>query len=146
LCRVEELAAEMLMVKRDKRRCFLNDVILDIAGGIRSLGELDFVRGCTDRGLPVPDAHVLRRAGSRRYYLDFRWDRWSVVVEVDGIQHTWAEQAVGDALRHNFVALSSDTVLRLPVMGLRLCPDEFFAQIGSALRARGCPLAEDVPA
>ena len=38
------------------------------------------------------------------------------------------------------IAITGDTVLRLPVLGLRVCPDEFFAQIADALRAAGCPL------
>ena len=31
-----------------------------------------------------------------------------------------------------------DTVLRLPVLGLRVCPNEFFDQIVEALIANGC--------
>ena len=33
---------------------------------------------------------------------------------------------------------SGDTVLRLPLLGLRFVPDEFFAQIDEALREAGC--------
>lgn len=62
------------------------------------------------------------------------WPDLGVVVEVDGIHHTWAESVVNDALRHNEIALSRDIVLRVPVLGLRLEPDEFYAQIEQALR------------
>ena len=44
---------------------------------------------------------------------------------------------MGDALRQNAVALAGDTILRLPLLGLRLRPDDFFAQIERALRERG---------
>ncbi|WP_161962488.1 DUF559 domain-containing protein [Nocardioides speluncae] len=128
-----QLTKEALTVRRDKRRALVHAVILELAGGIRSLNELDVVRGCRERGLPEPDKHVLRRTPSGTYYLDFRWSRWGLVVEVDGIQHAWAENLVADALRHNSIALGSDTVLRLPVLGLRLCPDDFFAQVRRAL-------------
>jgi very-short-patch-repair endonuclease len=60
-----------------------------------------------------------------------------VVVEVDGIQHGWVEKVVDDALRHNRIALEGDLVLRLPVIGLRLTPDDFYAQIEQALVSRG---------
>ena len=139
LASVEDIAAEMLRVRRDKRRGLLQGVVLDLAGGARSLSELEVMRGCRERGIPVPDAHVLRRTPHGTYYLDFRWERWRVVVEVDGIQHVWATNIVGDSLRHNRIAIEGDTVLRLPVLGLRLCADEFFAQIIDALVANGCP-------
>jgi hypothetical protein len=35
------------------------------------------------------------------------------------------------------IAISGDTVLRLPVLGLRVCPDLFFEQIRGALAAAG---------
>ena len=137
LAPVEEIAAELLRIRRDRRRGLLHGVVLDLAGGVRSLSELDVVRGCRARGLPEPDSQVLRRTPRGSYYLDFRWHRWAVVVEVDGIQHSWATQLVGDALRHNTIAIGGDTVLRLPVLGLRVCPDEFFDQIKEALVAAG---------
>jgi len=141
LATAEQLAVELLRVRRDKRRSLVQGVLLDIVGGVRSLGELDVLRGCRQRGLPEPDLQVLRRTRLGTYYLDFRWERWCVVVEVDGIQHTWVENVVAEALRQNTVAVAGDTVLRLPVLGLRVCPDEFFAQIAEALRNAGCPLA-----
>jgi hypothetical protein len=137
LVRPDDLAAEMLRVRRDKRRLLLNEVVLELLGGIRSLGELDVVRGCRERGIPEPDKQVCRRTPDGRYYLDLRWDPWKVVVEVDGIQHAWAGDLVGDALRHNRVAIDGDLVLRLPVLGLRARPDDFFAQIEEALQRGG---------
>jgi very-short-patch-repair endonuclease len=137
LCRVEEVAHEMLRIRRDRRRLLIHGLLIDLAGGVRSLGELDMVRGCRERGLPGPDLQVVRRTRSGSYYLDARWRQWGVVVEVDGIQHAWVENIVDDAIRHNAVATSSDLVLRLPVLGLRVCPDVFFEQIRDALCLRG---------
>ena len=42
---------------------------------------------------------VVRRTPGGTYYLDLIWEQWGVVVEVDGIHHSWAQQVVGDALR-----------------------------------------------
>ena len=44
-------------------------------------------------------------------------------------------------MRQNAVSLRGMTVLRLPLLGLRVDPDTFFAQIEEALVAAGCPLA-----
>lgn len=128
---------ELLRVRRDKRRSFLHVVVNDLLQGAQSLGELDVVGELVRRGLPAPDRQVLRRDGRRRYYLDLYWRRWRLVVEVDGIHHSWSENLVGDALRQNSLALAGDTVLRLPLLGLRLRPDEFFGQIEQGLRSAG---------
>ena len=134
-----EIGVELLRIRRDSRRALVNDVVLELAGGIRSLNELDVLRGCRERGIPEPDRQSVRQTSAGSYYLDFRWSRWRVALEVDGIQHAWAEQLVGDALRHNSIALTGDVVLRLPVLGLRTCPDDFFDQIIEALESAGCP-------
>jgi very-short-patch-repair endonuclease len=139
LVTAEQLALEMLRVRRDRRRAFVNGVLLDLLGGVRSLGELDFARECRQRGLPEPDRQVLRRGRNGRYYLDVYWDEWGVVVEIDGIQHAWAAQLVPDALRQNDIALAHALVLRLPLLGLRVAADDFFEQIEEALRSRGFP-------
>jgi len=44
---------------------------------------------------------------------------------------------VADALRQNSLAIAGDTVLRLPLLGLRLCADDFLDQIEEALRSNG---------
>lgn len=137
LTTAEDVGEEMLRIRRDKRRAFLHAVILDLLGGARSLGELDLVGELRRRGLPEPSRQVIRRGKNGKYYLDVFWDAWGVVVEVDGIQHSWAENVIGDAVRHNDIALSRDIVLRLPLLGLRLEPDTFFEQIAQALREGG---------
>ena len=137
LVTAEAIGVEMLRVRRDRRRPFIHTVILDLLGGVRSLGELEFARECRRRGLPEPSRQVVRRGKDGRYYLDVIWERWGVVVEIDGIQHSWADQVVGDALRHNAVTLANATVLRLPLLGLRVDPDSFFDQIEQALVAAG---------
>jgi hypothetical protein len=137
----DALADAALAVRRDRRRNLLYAVILDLMGGARSLGELDVARECRRRGLPEPTRQSLRCVAGRRYYLDVYWEDWNLVVEIDGIHHTWAENVVGDALRQNSLAIEGATVLRLPLLGLRAQPDAFFAQIEQALVAAGCPIA-----
>ena len=133
----EDLGLEMLRVRRDKRRLLLSEILNELLDGARALGELDVARELRRRGLPRPSRQVLRQDGRNRYYLDLHWPDFRLVVEIDGIHHAWAENVVGDALRQNAVVLAGDTVLRLPLLGLRLRPDDFFAQIEQALRERG---------
>lgn len=133
----DDIGRALLDVRRDARRKFVECIVLDAMGGSESLGELDVVRECRRRGLPVPDRQVVRQAANGTYFLDARWAEFAVVLEIDGIQHNEAAQVVGDALRQNDVTMSGDLVLRLPLLGLRLQPDAFFAQIGEALRRRG---------
>ncbi|HEX2896217.1 MAG TPA: hypothetical protein VHO29_19595 [Marmoricola sp.] len=137
LCTAELLAQAAVRIKRDRRRRLLQVVVLDLLGGARSLGEIDVARACRRRGLPEPSRQVLRRDGAHRYYLDVYWDDWGVVLEIDGIHHTWAENVVGDALRQNAVVIGGSTVLRLPLLGLRTQPDSFFDQVRDALQAAG---------
>jgi very-short-patch-repair endonuclease len=137
LASAEQVAQAMLAVRRDKRRGFVYAVVLDLLGGVQSLGELDVLRECRGRGLPEPSKQVLRRGRNGTYYLDLCWEAWNLVVEVDGIQHSWASQIVGDAIRQNDVTLQGARVLRLPLLGLRVAPDEFFAQIEEALQRSG---------
>lgn len=134
---VAEITADLLKVKRDRRRSLLAALLMDLAGGVGSLGELDVLRGCRERGIPEPDGQVMRRTPNGTIYLDFRWRQFGVTVEVDGVQHGWVENSVADALRHNCIAVEGDVVLRLPVLGLKVCPDEFFEQIEEALVSRG---------
>lgn len=129
----DRIGRALLQVKRDRRLTLVMDVVNDLLGGVRSLAELDFARECRRRGLPEPTRQVVRRGKDGRYYLDVIWEERGVVVEVDGIHHALAQEVVADALRHNDVTLDNLTVLRLPVLGLRVAAEEFFDQIERAL-------------
>jgi very-short-patch-repair endonuclease len=138
----QDLGRAALRVRRDRRRRLVHEVVLDLAGGVLSLGELDFARECRRRGLPEPSRQVVRKGRDGWYYLDVAWEQWGVVVEIDGIHHSWAMHVVGDALRQNEVALQDMLVLRLPLLGFRVARDSFFAQIEEALVSRGCPVID----
>lgn len=143
LTTAERLGRALLDVRRDRRREFLHATVLDLLDGVRSISEAEFARMCRERGLPEPSRQVLRRTKDGRYFLDVWWEAWRVVVEIDGIQHSWASQIVGDALRQNAISMEDTLVLRIPLLGLRVAPEEFFAQVEQALADRGCPLVND---
>lgn len=131
------LGEEVLRVRRDRRRLLLHELVDELLGGVQSLGELDVARELRRRGLPPPTRQALRRDRANRYYLDLSWPEFHLVVEIDGVHHAWAENLVSDALRQNTLALDGDTVLRLPLLGLRLAPEDFFDQIEAALVGGG---------
>lgn len=137
LTSAEAIGQALLDVRRDRRRRFLETIVLDLIGGAESLGELDFAGMARRRGLPEPDRQVVRRGRDGRLYLDVFWDAYAVVVEIDGIHHAFAENLVNDALRQNSVSLQRATVLRLPLLGLRVAEAAFFEQITTALAAGG---------
>ena len=116
-------------VRRSRRRAVLDAVIRDVCDGAHSLGELDFARMCRRCGLPPPSRQVLRTAPGGRVYLDVAWEDIGLVVEIDGGHHALALNPVADALRQNEVTLSEEVVLRVPVLGLRLAPTAFMAQV-----------------
>lgn len=127
------LEASWSAVRRSRRRTLLDVVVRDICDGAQSLNELDFAGMCTARGLPDPSRQVVRRGPKGRVYLDTGWEDRGVVVEIDGIQHTMAINVIDDALRDNLLTLGGEVVLRIPVLGLRLCPDRFMDQVECAV-------------
>lgn len=133
----ELLGGELLRVRRDRWRMHLSAVVGDLVAGVRSLGEHEFATLCRVRGLPEPTRQVIRRGRDGRLYLDVVWEQWGVVVEIDGIHHTWASNVVADALRQNTLTLGDALVLRLPLLGLRVAEAAFFEQVEAALVARG---------
>jgi hypothetical protein len=134
----DRLLAAWSSVTRSRRRRFLAAVIRDICDGAHSLGELDVGRMCRRAGLPPPSRQVVRTGPGGRVYLDVGWEDIGLVVEIDGGHHALALNPVDDALRQNEVTLSEDMVLRIPVLGMRLTPDAFMAQVvrAHALRSR----------
>jgi hypothetical protein len=129
----DRLMAVWSTVRRSPRRALLDAVIRDVCDGAHSLGELDFAAMCRGRGLPEPSRQAVRRSRAGRVYLDVWWDELGVHVEIDGVQHGSGIAPVLDALRQNEVALGGGTSLRIPVLGLRLRPDDFLDQVETAI-------------
>ena len=111
------------------RTQMLSAVVADLCDGARSLGELDFAAMCRAAGLPSPSRQVVRELPGGLIYLDVAWEGIGLVVEIDGGHHALALNTVDDALRQNEVVLRDDRVLRIPVIGLRLIPEQFMAQV-----------------
>lgn len=137
LVRVPDLAEAVDLVKRDPRRTLLRGLLHDVANGVESLGEREFARLCRARGLPEPSRQVLRRTPSGRVFFDVYWERYRLVVEIDGIQHLNAALATSDALKQNMAVIEGATVLRVPFFALRADPEPFMDQVEAALVSGG---------
>ena len=57
-----------------------------------------------------------------------------LVVEIDGAQHRQGLAVTEDNLRQNSVALTSDVVLRIDLIGLRIEAQRFMDQVDEAHR------------
>lgn len=131
LVRPADVLAAWAAVRRSPRRVLIDAVIRDVCDGVHSLGELDFAKWCRAYGLPAPRRQSVRTSPSGRVYLDVEWD--GLVIEIDGGHHLAGLNPIDDALRSNEVVLDGRPVLRLPVLGLRLQPDAFMAQVKRAV-------------
>lgn len=115
-----------------RRRAVVRRLLLDIADGAHSLGELDFARMCRQRGLPEPTRQAVVHGPDGRCYLDVRWDDIGLVVEIDGSQHRQGLAVTQDNLRQNAVVMRDETVLRIDLVGLRLRGDALMDQVVEA--------------
>ncbi|MGN6412965.1 hypothetical protein [Flexivirga sp.] len=116
-------------VERSRRHAFLAAVIGDVTDGAHSLGELDFAGMARRAGLPAPSRQAIRNGPRGRLYLDVAWDEVGLVVEIDGGHHALALNPIDDALRQNDRVVAGENVIRIPVLGLRLAPADFMAQV-----------------
>ena len=137
LATAASVAEALEVVRRDRRRPLMRSVVGELVDGVQSLNELDFATLCRARGFPEPSRQVVVRTTSGRAYLDVRWARYKVVVEIDGVGHLRPEQWLDDDARHGEIALSGDLVLPIPSIGLRLDPDRWLDLVERALRRGG---------
>jgi hypothetical protein len=135
----EALTEAFFAVRRHRRRKFIGRVLADLANGAQSIGELEFARLCREYGLPESDRQTLRRGPDGVYHLDSSWTPYGAVVEIEGLHHLEATQALADASRQNELTIDNDRVLRIPVIGLRITPDHYMAQVARLHRAGGWP-------
>jgi len=141
LCSSAQLLAAVEVIRGRRRRALVKGVVLDVAGGAQSLGELDFAGMCRRHGLPEPDRQVIREDPTGRRYLDCRW-RCGLVAEIDGAGHRWGLAVTDDNLRLNEGVVGGEQVLRFDTLGLRLREGPFMTQLRAGLHALGEPGVE----
>jgi very-short-patch-repair endonuclease len=137
LCRPAELSDAATAVRRHPRRRLLAQVVLDLADGSRSLGELDVARALRTRGLPEPVRQAVRRRPSGTQYLDADFPSYGVSLEIDGSQHDLPGQRLADLLRDLGLATEGRTTVRIPLVAWRLDEAAVLDGLESLFRSRG---------
>lgn len=120
LCRPADLSDAAAAVRRHPRRRLLARVVLELADGARSLGELDVARAMRSRGLPEPARQAVRRRPSGTQYLDADFPDHDVTLEIDGVQHDLPDRRLADLVRDLALATEGRTVVRIPLVAWRL--------------------------
>jgi very-short-patch-repair endonuclease len=137
LCRPGALSDAAAAVRRHPRRRLVAQVVLDLAEGVRSLGELDVARAMRGRGLPEPARQAVRRRPSGTQYLDADFPEHGITVEVDGIQHDLPDRRLADLVRDVVLATEGRTVVRIPLQAWRLDEDAVLDALEGLFRSRG---------
>jgi hypothetical protein len=121
-----------------RRRELILATANDCSGGSHTLGELDLVKLCRKNGLPIPTLQVpvLDREGRRRC-LDAVFEEYKVALEIDGVQHEWAERSWDEAERQNSLTLDDYLLLRFPNGYVREHPEKVVDAIRAALLKAG---------
>ena len=129
----------------------LGEIGVELLGSGATVAERWSTRLSSTRWHPVAQrwtCSACGSAGSQLIVSPFAGPRpapttWTSVVAVEGGAQGRRDPAClggsSSATRcGNSIALTGDVVLRLPVLGLRTCPDDFFDQIIEALESAGC--------
>ncbi len=137
LASVPELAEAVELVRRHPRRRLLATLLAELAGGVRSIGELDVARDFRQRGLPEPDRQVERRRSNGRIYLDVAIPAYGVRLELDGAGHDAPDQRLSDVLRDLRCLGADEPVIRVPMAAYRLGREQILEAVAEVLVARG---------
>lgn len=138
LTRVSDLRAVVDRFPTLPRRRLIRITLDDVEGGAQALSEINFTRLVRRFGLPEPDRQVVRRdRHGRRRWLDVYFDKWGVVVEIDGFWHMEAEQWWADMDRDNELIIAGEQVLRYPTFVVREQPELIARQVLTALHRAG---------
>lgn len=132
-----ELDEAMQDVRRHRLRKALIQIVVELSGGVRSLGELDVGLAMRARGLPEPDRQVMRRRPSGTDFLDADFDAHEITLEIDGWQHEEPAQRLKDTLRDIASSTQGRTVVRLPLVAWRWDEEAVLDALEDLFRSRG---------
>jgi hypothetical protein len=107
-------------MSRAHRRGLVGELLNDLAGGVGSLPEAQFLTICRKAGFPRPKVQVSRRdAAGHRRYLDAYFEEYGIHIEIDGGQHRDVAAWWADMKRQNDLWISGDRILRFPSWVIR---------------------------
>ena len=106
LCSPADLRRALADASRLHRRALIGLVLDDVELGAHAGSELDFLRLCRRNALPEPDELQVRVRANKVRYIDARYRRQRVSIEVDGAHHRFVEQWEADVLRASELAVA----------------------------------------
>lgn len=109
-----------------RRHALVLAVLDDVELGAHAGSELQYLRFCRAHGLPLPDELQVKVRSGGLHYLDARYRRQKVTVELDGAHHREVASWEADALRtlRVLAAMPGEQVVRLTPGMLRHDGDE----------------------
>ena len=123
VARASDVRLALADLRRLPRRAFLSCVLDDVEFGAQATSELDFLRFCRRHRLPLPDRMQVKVRANGMRYLDARYDRRKVSMELDGAHHMLVEQWDADALRSLSLVVANkgrgEALIRLTTGNLR---------------------------
>jgi len=135
--------AELLLTTMEKRsklrwRTELTDALADVGEGVHSLLEWRYVRGVERaHGLPHATRQARSRADRRTRYLDNRYRKFGVAVELDGRAAHPIEARWRDIHRDNASAGMGSVTLRYGWADVTDDPCGVAAEVARVLKLRG---------
>lgn len=120
-----------------RHRALIVESILDAAGGIQSLPELDFDTLRRDAGLPPPTRQSVLRRADGRFYLDVEWTRLGAACEIHRIPHLQVQNWDADLLRANEITLAGPRLLVFSSYAVRRQRGQVQRQLVALLRRGG---------
>jgi hypothetical protein len=123
------------------RRSLIRDVLADAEAGVASPLEAHYRRRVeAPHRLPVGARNLLDVSHQgRKRFRDVEYQRWGLIVELDGREAHPADEAFRDMRRDNDTALSGRVTLRFGWRDVVGEPCASAAQVGLALQQRGWP-------
>jgi len=119
-------------------RTELTSALTDVGNGVHSVLEWRYLRDVELRhGLPRADRQALSRVGNRTRYLDNRYRKFGVLVELDGRAAHPAESHWRDARRDNVSAAAGMVTLRYGWADVTEDPCRVASEIADALNRGG---------
>ncbi|MBO0883725.1 MAG: DUF559 domain-containing protein [Mycobacterium sp.] len=116
---------------------FLRIALDEVAIGVRSPGEAEFMRLVRRARLPMPVLNAPISVAGRRFVVDALWpDHW-LIVEIDGL--TWHLDSARwelDLRRQNLLHSAGYLVLRFSVRRVREDPDGLISELTTVLDLR----------
>lgn len=133
--------AQRILARVDQRakvshRRYLHELLADVAEGAQSALELRYLN-TVERAHGLPRGVRQARARRGKAYRDVRYEKYSTIVELDGLLH--ALEKLRDARRDNAALMDGEVTLRYGWPDVTERPCQVAREVAAILNQRGWP-------